>query len=215
MIFLTVSTSLIFPVSGSLHDGKSSYFEYYHSSDDWHTYVKFSVEEWDSSEGIATIRVTNESAIQDYRLKIPEWSIVDSEGEIISRWPYCPIWLDVSPLEVGMVFNDTDYWLCNFTVEGKNSDTCEIERITPFMDEYRTIEHLWYDRDSNRIRRYTYSIQHISYITWTVNLKYYPGTWTFTHAQAQFELGLRAFLIVGVIIELIVIVFFMARRLRK
>ncbi|MHA3964412.1 MAG: hypothetical protein AM325_012835, partial [Candidatus Thorarchaeota archaeon SMTZ1-45] len=117
LILLALSISLVSPASASIYQGKSADFEYYHCNGYWHTYVTFSVEEWHSSTGIAIIRVINETTTRDYWLKIPEWSIVDSEGNIIDRWPYCPIWLDLSQLEDGMVFDDPDYWLYNFTID--------------------------------------------------------------------------------------------------
>lgn len=215
MICLTLSTSLINPVSGNVYSGKTSDFEYYSTRGDWHTYVRFSVEEWDSNEGIAIIRVTNESAIQDFRLLIPEWSIVDSEGNITGRWPYCPIWLDLSGLVKGLVFDNPNAWLCNFTVDTITSDTCSFERILPYKDDYQIIEHLYYDVDHERIQQYDYSRKHISNVVFTVRLLYYPGRWTFTHEQALFESGLKAILIVGVFIELAVIIILIARRLRK
>jgi hypothetical protein len=202
-------------VSASIHEGKTSYFHYFLCGGDWDTYVKFSVEEWDSNEGIAFIRVTNESAIQDYRLSIPEWSIVNSGGVVIGRWPYCPIWFDTSEFEEGTVIDDPNSWFCNFTVENVYTGRCELVYIGPFVDDYQIIEHLLYDTDYNRIDQYDYSTKHVSNVVHTVRLSYYPSSYSFTHAEAQFQAAMTPILLAGIAIELILIVFFVARRLRQ
>ena len=217
IIFLTASTSMIFPVSGSIYEAKTSYFEYYHCSDNWHTYVKFSVEVWDSSEGIAVIRVTNESTTQDYRLKIPEWSLVDSEGHIIGRWPYCPIWLDVSSFESGMEFNDSNQWLFGFTVDIVGSTHLEIERTTPH-DGFDVIECLYYNPEESRIEQYDFHTKYPDNTVYTTRLKYYPDVWDFSTTsttQDRTDTTLTAYLVLGVVIELVVIVYLISRRISR
>lgn len=210
VLCFALSTPLISSGSASIYTGKTAYFEYYFCSPDgWHTYVEFKVKDWDQNENIAIIRVTNESAIQDYRVKIPEWRIIDSEGSIIHGWPYCPIWFDMSSYENEQVINDTESWLCNFTVEGSD----EFHRTTQKVG-YQILEDLYYDTGAKRIEQYDNSIKYPDNTVYTVRLKYYPGVYSFTHGQVQFESFLTSFLVSGVVIELAVIVFFLARRLR-
>lgn len=211
VLCFALSIPLISPVSASISSGKTAYFEYYFCSPDgWHTYVEFKVEEWDQTENIAIIQVTNESAIRDYRVKIPEWEVVDSEGNIIHGWPYCPIWFDMSSYVNEQVINDTDSWLCNFTVESSHEFHRTVQKVG-----YQIIESLYYDTGANRIEQYDNSVKYPDNTVYTVRLKYYPGVYAFTHSQAQFESFLTSFLVSGIVIELAVIVFFLARRLRR
>ena len=70
LFFLTLSTAAVHPASGNLYTGKIAYYKFsdYHNA--WEMFVKFSVEEWESNGEFATIRVTNESGIQDFRVRI-------------------------------------------------------------------------------------------------------------------------------------------------
>ncbi len=215
VLFLAFSPPLISSVSASISTGKTAYFEYYFCSPGgWHTYVEFKVEEWDQTENIAIIRVTNESVIQDFRVKIPEWGIVDSEGNITHRWPYCPIWFDMSSYENEQVIDDTDSWLWNFTVEFSR----EFHRITQKVG-YQIIESLYYDTEANRIEQFDVSTKYPDNTVYTTRLKYYPGVWNFdsttTTTHDQSDTVLTPLLLVGIVAELIVIIYLVARRLRK
>jgi len=217
ILCLAFSTPLISPVSASISTGKTAYFEYYFCSPGgWHTYVEFTVKEWYQTENIAIIQVTNESAIQDYRVKIPEWSIVDAEGEIIGRWPYCPIWLNVSSFESGMVFNNTDDWLFGFVVDLVGSDHCEIERTIPH-DGFDIIECLYYNPQISRIEQYDCHTKYPDNTVYTIRLKYYPSVWNFTsststtHSQSD-TLHTTPLLLAGIAVELVVIAYIVVRR---
>ncbi|NHI88013.1 MAG: hypothetical protein EAX87_00740 [Candidatus Thorarchaeota archaeon] len=209
VFFLTLSTTAVHPASGSIFTGKAAYYKIIDYHGGWEMFVKFSVEEWDTNEGIARLRVTNESAIQDYSLKIPEWAVVNSQGVIIHRWSYCPIWFDLSSYENGQVIDDTDSWFFNFTMEYSH----EFHRTTQWVG-YKILESLYYDTEARRTEQYDTSIKYPNNTVYTLRLKYYPGVYSFTHSQAQFESTLTPFLIAGVILEFFVIVFLLARRLR-
>ncbi|MFW9833055.1 MAG: hypothetical protein ACFFEK_03585 [Candidatus Thorarchaeota archaeon] len=214
VLCLAFSTPLISSGSASISTGKTAYFEYYFcQTGGWHTYLEFTVEEWDQATNIALIRVTNESATQDYRVKIPEWEIVDSAGSIIHGWPYSPIWFDMSSYVNEQVINDTDSWLFNFTVEGSR----EFHRRTQKVG-YQILEDLYYDTEANRIEQYDYSIKNPDNTVHTIRLKYYPGVWNFdsstTTANGQSATLLTPFLLAGVAAEIIVIIYLITRRLR-
>lgn len=219
VLCLVFSPPFISSASEPIQTDKTTYFEYYFCSPDgWHTYVKFTVKEWDQSEGIATIQVTNESAIQDYRLKIPEWSIVDTSGEIIGRWLYCPIWLNVASFESGMMFNDTNYWLCGFTVDLISSSHCEIERTIPH-DGFDIIESLYYNPQISCLEQYDCSIKYPNNTVYTVRLKYYPYVWNFTTSTIinteEPEISYTPLLLVGVAIEVVVIAYLVSLNRRR
>ncbi len=214
LICLTLSTCFINPVSGSIFEGKTSYFLYYQCEGDWYTNMKISVEDWNSIEEIATIRFTNRSSTQGYRLKIPEWTIVGTDGDIVGRGPYCPIWLDVSEFDEGFVFNNTNHWLYNFTVELASSDHCEIRRTTPHAG-YEIIESLYYDPVEERIEQFDTSIKYPDNTVHTVRLLYYDGVLNFpstSTTQGPTDSTLTVTLILGVMIELAVIIYFLKRR---
>jgi hypothetical protein len=208
--FLTLSTAAVHPASGSLYTGKTDYYkliDYHHA---WEMFVEFSVEEWDSNAGIAIIVVANESAIQDYRLKIPEWAIVDSQGVIIERWPYCPIWFDMSGYANNQVVDNTNSWLYNFTVEGSN----EFHRTTQKVG-YQILEDLYYDTAAKRIEQYDTSIKYPNNTVYTLRLKYYPGVFSSTVSQTQIESFPTLFLVSGIVIEVVAITFLLARRFKR
>jgi hypothetical protein len=210
VFFLTLSTAAIHPASGSLYTGKTAYYKFgdYHNA--WEMFVRFSVEEWDSNGGFATVRVTNESAMQDYRLKIPEWGVVDSQDAIIHRWSYCPIWFDLSLYENNQVINDTESWFFNFTVE----HSCEFHRTTQWVG-YKIIESLYYDTEARRIEQFDTTIVYPNSTGYTQQMMYYSGVYSFTHSQAQLGSTLTTFLIAGVILEFFVIVFLLNRRFKR
>jgi hypothetical protein len=214
VLCLAFSAPLISSGSASIYNGKTAYYEYYYCQPNgWHTYMQFTVEEWDQTTNIALIRVANESATQDYRVKIPEWEIVDSEDNIIHGWPYSPIWFDMSSYVNEQVIINTDSWLCNFTVEGSR----EFHRTTQKVG-YQILEDLYYDTQANRIEQYDYSIKNPDNTVYTIRLKYYPGVWNFdsstsaTHGQSATLL--TPFLLAGIAVELVVIVYLITRRLR-
>ncbi|MFW9769792.1 MAG: hypothetical protein ACFFF9_10285 [Candidatus Thorarchaeota archaeon] len=215
LLCLTLTITLIQPVSGTLYPGKTAYYEYYHSSGDWATYVKFEVDVWSPTDGIAVIKVTNNSAIQEYRLRIPEWAVVDTEGNIVERWPYCPIWLDVSAFESGMVFTDPDSWLFNFSVNYVSFDMVAINRTTPDVG-FIISENLFYDSQTNRIRQYDYHTRYPNSTVYTIQLMYYPGEVEFTITdQGLNDSNIPVSYLFGFLVEIVVIVYLIAYRFRE
>ena len=105
---------------------------------------------------------------------------------------------------------DTDHWLNNFTVHS----SYEFQRITQKVG-YQIIEQLYYDLEENRIRQYDTSIKYPDNTVYTVRLRYYDGSFSFTHGQVQIEPALTPVLVSGILIELVVIIFLVARRLRN
>ncbi|MHA2396952.1 MAG: hypothetical protein ACXAC0_09630 [Candidatus Thorarchaeota archaeon] len=209
---LIVLNTFVCNVSGSISVGKQSDFEYYHMSGDWGYYVRFTVMEWDVDLGIAIVRETNKTGFQDYRLRIPEWYVVDAEGYDVERWQYCPIWFNISSLEEGFVFEDSRYWFYNFTVDRLSSSICELERFI-YGEEYDIIEHLYYDVDSERIDQYDYSnISLTDYTVATVTLRYLEDGWTFSTTEEQGSIGLTAILAIAIVVEIEVIIILLYRR---
>lgn len=219
LVSLVLLNIAIIPVSGFLYDGKTDDFEYqFMAPSGWHKYVRFEVVERPLSEGIAIISVTTETTeattYEDFRLKIPEWSIIDENGSVIDSWPYCPIWFDLSPLEVGMEFNDTEHWFYNFTVDSITTETCNIERATQ-GEEYIIYQHLYYDVDSNRIRQYDYSMKYPSNTVYTIRLKYLPEGWNFAPAPIVTDPSIIFLLLVGIFVELVIITLIFTRHFSK
>lgn len=208
---LLILCAPISPVSGYIYAGAELEFEYL-DFESFHHYLRFEVLEWDSIQGYCEIRVTNETGYQDYRLKIPEWSIIDEEGSVIGMWPYCPLWVDTTSMFEGMVFDDPDFWLFNFTVDRLSSYTCEIERIIP-GDLFDYIEHLYYNGlsghalDSERIRQWDNSTRTHQGRVYMRRLKYLEDGWpsSITDPPPEESFDFQQLLVLGIAVELIVI----------
>jgi hypothetical protein len=199
-------------VSGYISLGKQVDFEYYSCAGYWHHYLRFTVFEWDSDDGIAVIRETNESAAKDYRLKIPEWSIIDDAGVVIGMWYYCPIWIDVSLFVEGMLIDNPGYRLYNYTVDYLSSTNCEINR-TIKGEEYDIFENLYYNADSGCIKQWDTSYKYPSNQVSTVRLKYLEDGWPSTiTTQSSTSAEIQVYLSVGIILEFIAIIFLLMRR---
>ncbi|MGY5874044.1 MAG: hypothetical protein RTV72_17480 [Candidatus Thorarchaeota archaeon] len=214
---LIILNTLVSPASGYISAGKIVDFHYYHCSGDWGYPVRFTVVEWDSFLGIAVIRETNISAVQEYRLRIPEWSIIDDNGDIIGMWNYCPIWIDTSSMVEGMIFQEPDNRLCNYSVDYLSSTRCVINR-TIRGEEYDRIEHLYYDGESGLIEQWDSSKKYPDNTVYTVRLLYLEEGWPSTTTSSQTQPtgpSLTPFLVAGIAIELLVIIYFLTRRLRN
>lgn len=214
--FIVLNT-LVSSVSGYISPGKVVDFHYYHCSGGWGYHVRFTVMEWDNNQGIAVIRETNTSAEQDYRLRIPEWSILDDGGNVIGMWNYCPIWIDTSSMVEGMVFQDPNSRLCNYSVDYLSSTRCVINRTVP-GDEYDHIEHLYYDGESGLIEQWDSSAKYPDNTDYTVRLLYLEEGWPSSATSSQIQPGapyLTPVLVAGIAIELLVIIFFLTRRVPK
>ncbi len=212
--FIVLNT-LVSPASGYISQDKVVDFEYFHCSGDWGHYVRFTVVEWDSIQGIAVIRETNISTVQDYRLRIPEWSIIDEEGDMIGMWNYCPIWIDTSSMVEGMIFQDPDNRLCNYSVDYLSSTKCEINRTVP-GNEYDRLERMYYDGESGLIEQWDSSVKYPDNTVYTVRLLYLEEGWPITTSSDQpADPIITSVLVGGIAIELLVIVYFLARRISK